>query len=113
MGETQTPARSELLAARVIEARDELGWSNAELARRAGLPRRTIVRITNGGNKARVNPETIERIAAATAKPASFFAVGPESRVAAAAQLLVAALVAELRTTIAEQQLAVDGSELL
>lgn len=92
--------RAEHLAARICEARDEAGFSNAELARRAGVPRRTIVRITNAHNKTRVNQETLEALAAATGKPISFFSSDPTSRVAAAADTLVAALVDELRDRI-------------
>lgn len=95
-----TVTRAELLAHRVCEARDAAGLTNRELAIRAELPRRTIVRITNGHNKSRINPETLEAIAKATGFPVSFFAE-PSSRVIAAAESLVAALVDELRQEIA------------
>ena len=76
--------------------------NNAELARKAGLPRRTIVRITNGGNKQRINPDTIEAIAAATGKPVGFFHYSPGSgRVAEAVDNLAAALLADLRERLA------------
>lgn len=97
-----TGTRAELLALRVREARDSAGMTNRALAEKAGLPRRTIVRITNGHNKSRVNPETLEAIAEATGVPAAFFAE-PSTRVVAAAELLVAALVDELRETLARE----------
>lgn len=90
---------SSLLADRVCQARDEARLSNAELALRAGVPRRTIVRITNGHNKTRLNQETLEAIAQATGKPLSFFAVNGVtlSLVTAAAENLVAVLMAAMR----------------
>lgn len=94
--------RAEHLAARIREARDEAELSNAELARRAGVPRRTIVRITNAHNKTRVNHETLEAIGNATGKPVSFFTSDPSSRVAAAAETLVAALMDDLHERIRE-----------
>lgn len=99
--------RGELLGGRVCEARDAAGLSNSELARRAGVDRKTIVRIVNGHNKSRVNPETLEAIAAATGVPTSFFSE-PSSRVVAAAELLVAALVDELRDTLARESSTTD-----
>lgn len=81
--------------------------NNAELARKAGLPRRTIVRITNGGNKQRINPDTIEAIAAATGKPVGFFSfasTASASRVAEAVDGLYAALLADLRAELASEQ---------
>lgn len=101
-----TTTRSELLALRVCEARDAAGLTNRELAIRSGVPRRTIVRITNGHNKSRINTETLEAIAQATGLPVSFFS-DPSSRVLAAAELLVAALVDELRSTLAREKEAV------
>jgi len=94
-----TGTRAELLALRVREARDSAGLTNRALAERSGVPRRTIVRITNGHNKSRVNPETLEAIADATGVSVAFFAE-PSTRVVAAAELLVAALVDELRDAI-------------
>lgn len=95
--------RSDFFADRVCQARDELGISNAELARKAGLPRRTIVRITNGGNKQRINPDTIEAIAAATGKPIGFFtfSASTTTRVAEAVDNLYAALLYDLRAQLA------------
>lgn len=78
------------------------GLTNRALAEKSGVPRRTIVRITNGHNKSRVNPETLEAIAGAVGLPVSFFA-DPSSKVVAAAEMLVAALVDELRATLARQ----------
>lgn len=109
-------ARSDFLADRVCQARDELGMSNAELARMAGIPRRTVVRITNGQNKQRINPETVERIAAATGKPIGFFsyaAAGRTTRVAEAVDSLYAALLADLRAELAsEAPLSRDSAEV-
>lgn len=109
--------RSVFLAQRVCQARDEAGLSNAELARRAGLPRRTIVRITNGANKARIQQETIEKIAGATGKPISFFSFTPggaSPRVAEAVETLYAALLADLRQELhgRESEPATTGATL-
>lgn len=100
--------RGELLASRIREARDAAGLSNSELARRSDVPRRTIVRITNGQNKSRVNPDTLEAIASATGVQVSFFS-DPSSRVVAAAELLVAALIDELRDTIERESVSDDA----
>lgn len=97
-----TGTRAELLALRVCEARDSAGLTNRALAEKSGVPRRTIVRITNGHNKSRVNPETLEAIAEATGVSVAFFAE-PSTRVVAAAELLVAALVDELRDAIGRE----------
>lgn len=102
-----TGTRAELLALRVREARDSAGLTNRSLAEKSGVPRRTIVRITNGHNKSRVNPETLEAIADATGVSTAFFAE-PSSRVVAAAELLVAALVDELRDAISQQNSTVE-----
>lgn len=97
-----TGTRAELLALRVREARDAAGLNNRSLAEKAGVPRRTIVRITNGHNKSRINAETLEAIADATGVSVAFFAE-PSTRVVAAAELLVAALVDELRDAISRE----------
>lgn len=101
--ETATASRSALLALRVREARDAAGFNNTQLAIHSGVPRRTISRITNGHNKSRINAETLEALAEATGVPVSFFS-DPSSRVVAAAELLVNALVEELRATLAREQ---------
>lgn len=92
-------SRADLLARRVIDARDAAGLNNTRLAILSGVPRRTIVRITNGHNKERVNLETLEAIADATGVAVAFFAE-PSTRVVEATHLLVAALLDELRDAI-------------
>lgn len=98
--------RSDFLRDRVCQARDEAGLNNAELARKAGLPRRTIVRITNGGNKRGLQQDTVEAIARATGKPVGFFTFSTTapSRVAEAVDSLYAALLADLRAELASEQ---------
>lgn len=106
--------RARLIGERVAAARDEAGLNNSSLAVAAGLPRRTIVRITNGRNEPEA--ETLEKIARATGKSLDYFRLdlAPASvRVRAAAEDLVMALVEELRAEIlasaTEQQTEVHG----
>lgn len=97
--------RADFLRDRVCQARDEAGLNNAELARKAGLPRRTIVRITNGGNKRGLQQDTLEALAAATGKPVGFFSfAGAPNRIAEAVDGLYAALLADLRAELATEQ---------
>lgn len=101
----KTTDRALLIGRRVREACDDIGLSNSELARRTGLPRRTIVRITNGHNEADV--ATLELISRETGKPLDFFraegATPAPDRIRLAAEGLVEALVAELRQTVSAE----------
>jgi ribosome-binding protein aMBF1 (putative translation factor) len=54
-----------LVARRIIEARESLGWSQAELARRAGIRTETLNRIEKCKHSA--DPKTIDKIEAAIA----------------------------------------------
>lgn len=69
----KTTSRAEAMSAKIREARDSAGFNNTELADAAGLPRRSVVRLTNGRNVP--HEGTLEKLAAATGKPLSFFAV--------------------------------------
>ena len=55
-----------LMARRIIQAREALGWSQAELARQAGVRVETLNRIENCKHSA--DPATIEKIDAALVK---------------------------------------------
>ncbi len=52
-----------LIARRIVEARQSLGWSQAELARRAGIRAETLNRVEKCKHSA--DPNTIEKIDAA------------------------------------------------
>jgi transcriptional regulator with XRE-family HTH domain len=95
--------RAIIIGGRVRRAIAEAGINNSELARRAELPRRTIVRIANGHNEP--DNATLEKIARATGKTLNYFAVdaGPSAspRVVEAVHNLYVALLEDLRDEIA------------
>jgi transcriptional regulator with XRE-family HTH domain len=96
--------RAVIIGRRVCEARDAARLNNTSLAVATGIPRRTIVRITNGQNEPDV--ETLEKIANATRRRLSFFQVEqPRPDLAAAIEDLVDVLVGEVRQKITERAL--------
>jgi transcriptional regulator with XRE-family HTH domain len=91
--------RAKIIAARVVQARDDAKLNNSSLSAVSGVPRRTIVRITGGHNEP--DGETLERIANATRKPLSFFQVDrPRPDLSAAVESLVDVLVDEVRAKL-------------
>lgn len=94
--------RAKIIGLRVCEARDQAKLNNTSLALATGLPRRTIVRITNGQNEP--DGDTLERIANATRKPLSFFQVDrPRPDLSAAVESLVDVLVEEVRSSLVDR----------
>ncbi|HEX5443709.1 MAG TPA: helix-turn-helix transcriptional regulator [Pirellulales bacterium] len=61
----------DFVSARLREAREQAGLTQAELAQRTKLPQSHISRLENGVHSP--SSATIEKIAAATGKPPSFF----------------------------------------
>lgn len=95
--------RAIIIGGRVRRAITEAGINNSELARRTGLPRRTIVRIANGHNEP--DNGTLEKIARGTGKTLNYFAVDTvplaSPRVVEAVHGLYTALLEDLRDAIA------------
>lgn len=100
-----TQTRAQMIASLVCRARDDAGLNNTSLAQESGVPRRTIVRITNGQGDSGPELDTLAKIAQATRKPLSYFHVGggASDRVRTAAEGLVEALVDELRERLATE----------
>lgn len=102
---TKNTERAIIIGARVRRAIVEAGINNSELARRAGIQRRTVVRIAHGHNEP--DNGTLEKIARATGKRLDYFAVDSATtaspRVVEAVHGLYTALLDDLRDTIAAE----------
>lgn len=66
------PKTTRLLPERVVEARERLKWSQAELARRAGLSQPTVWSIENDQTQ-EVKLSTAQKLAVATGRPIEYF----------------------------------------
>lgn len=94
--------RAIVTGARVRQAIQDAGINNSELARRTGLPRRTIVRVANGHNEP--DSATLEKIATGTGKTLDYFAIDASvasPRVVEAVQQLYLALLDDVKLAIA------------
>lgn len=106
---TKSTERAEIIGRRVCVARDQARLNNTSLAVATGIPRRTIVRITNGQNEP--DGDTLEKIANATRKPLSFFQVDrPRPDLSAAVECLVDVLIDEVRAKLVERTLELEAA---
>ena len=66
---------SRTVGEKIRELREAFGWSQEELARRAGVSTRTVLRVENG-QTANPSAQTLAQIAAGFGQPPDFFEGG-------------------------------------